>query len=101
MIPASSRSKQPPSEYYSRRTTPQGYRIVKFDEAINVLAIYELIQRRGYVSCQCFQASKHTCRHRQMIEIFIQYARVDQGWFYAYDTGEWLKPLISTRRRKR
>lgn len=91
---------QPGKELYGLRTTSQGYRIVKFDGDLNIIAIYELTLRRGYVSCQCFQANKSTCRHRQMIEIFTQQSRADKGWFYAYDTGEWLKPLIHNRRGK-
>ena len=89
----------PMPDLYGLRTTPQGYRIVKFDDLLNVLTTYELTQKRGYVSCQCFQASKETCRHRTMVRIFDHLNRADKGWFYEYDTGKWHKPIAMTIRR--
>jgi hypothetical protein len=73
--------------------------MVKFDEGLNVLTVYELTIRRGWISCQCFRANRETCRHRQMIALFVQHDRVDKGWFYDYGSGEWLKPLTQNRRR--
>lgn len=87
-------------EFYGLRTTPQGYRICKFDDLLNVLTVYELTQRRGWISCPCFQGGKSTCRHREMVSIFMQCNRIDKGWFYEYNTGQWLKPLTQTRRGK-
>ncbi len=87
-------------ELYGLRTTPQGYRIVKFDEDFNAIAIYEMKLWRGRVDCACFQANKSTCRHREMVTLFNQHNRADKGWFYRYDTGKWLSPLTKTRRRK-
>lgn len=88
-------------ELYGFRTIPKGYRIVKFDEWLEVQpeSIYELTVRRGWVHCPCHQGNKETCRHREMLKLFIQMNRVDKGWFYEYSASKWIAP-ITTRRRK-
>ncbi len=87
-------------ELYAYRKTAKGFRVVKFDEDHSVLTAYELEVRRNWVRCQCFAANRETCRHREMLKLFVQHDRVDKGWFYEWNTGKWVRPLNQTRRRK-
>lgn len=80
------------AELYTVRSLPNGFRMVKFDDLLNVLAVYELKQRR-VVHCECFRANTHTCRHREMLEMFKVKKRVNKGWFYNYTTGKWVAPI--------
>lgn len=75
-------------ELYSCRTIPNGYRMAKFDENFDLLATYEMVG-----GCSCFQAQRHTCRHREMLTVFINRNRVDTGHFLNYEDFTWLKPL--------
>ena len=75
---------------YNLKKTPDGYRMVKFDEWLNVEAVYEIQYRRGRFYCDCPQGQKApTCKHRDMIPVFCSKKAVDKGKFYCADTGEW------------
>lgn len=78
------------SELYSVRSTPRGYRMVKFDSLLNVQAVYEMRRYGLRVGCACFQANKDTCRHRAMVALFVEKKAVDSGRFYDYEQGKWL-----------
>ena len=76
--------------WYNMRLTPDGYRVVKFDNLFWVEQIYNIAYRRGRFYCDCPQGMKaHTCRHRDMVPIFNQHKAVDSGKFYDYDNQEW------------
>lgn len=85
-------------ELYSMRSTHNGYRMVKFNEDLNVLATYDMPTFAGRLGCSCFQSSKPTCRHRQMAQIFLTFGRVDTGWFLNYEDLEWQPPLVESER---
>lgn len=78
---------------YSMRSTHSGYRIVKFDDLLNVEAVYEMQAIEGETACSCFQAKRPTCRHRKMFEVFYLNGKIDTGWFLDYDNQEWIAPL--------
>lgn len=67
--------------------------MVKFSDDLDVETIYEIELRRGRYHCQCFQGNKETCRHREMLAIFIDQKQVDTGLLYDYDTGLWESAL--------
>lgn len=78
---------------YVCRRVRTGYRVVKFDYDVNVMAVYEIEARRGYYNCPCPASRTFTCRHREMVEIFEDAGAVDRGRFYEYETGQWRRPL--------
>ena len=78
---------------YNCRTIPHGYRMVKFDQLLNVESTYDMPLFNGHIGCSCFQASRPTCRHRDMIERFITAQAIDTGRFYDYDGQQWLPAL--------
>jgi hypothetical protein len=76
--------------YYNLKSTPDGYRMAKFDEFMNVDAVYNITYRRGRFYCDCPQGGKApTCRHRDMVRTFCSHRAVDTGKFYCYDEDQW------------
>lgn len=84
-----------PELYNVRRIGIYTYRMVKFDGDFNVIDIHVLRKRSAIArfDCNCWHKNKHICRHRNMIELFILENKVDNGWFYDWDTGQWALPL--------
>jgi hypothetical protein len=75
---------------YNLKKTPDGYRMVKWDQYLNIEGIYNIIYRRGRFYCDCPQGQKHyTCKHRDMIPTFAQHKAIDSGRFYCQETGDW------------
>jgi hypothetical protein len=77
---------------YSCRKFPSGlYRLVKWDNDYNIVAIYEIFNDK----CECFQGMKKgTCRHtEEIIPEFERLDRVNSGWFYDYDNDQWDEPI--------
>jgi len=77
---------------YKMNSFPGWYRCVKFDDELNVEAVYDMPVTR-HVNCPCFQGNKSTCRHRTMVGIFEATHRVNTGWFLDFDKNEWKRPL--------
>ena len=72
------------------RHTPDGYRMVKWDQYLNIEGIYNITYRRGRHYCDCPQGQKsHTCKHREMIPMFARTKNIDSGRFYCQETGDW------------
>ncbi len=78
---------------YTCRRTDGGFRVVKFDEDVNVLAIYDLELTRSWMNCSCPASGKWTCRHREMIALFQSAGAVDRGQFLDYDSNRWRRPI--------
>ena len=75
---------------YNMKSTPDGYRMVKFDDYLNVEAVYEILYRRGRFYCDCPQGQKsHTCKHRELITTFTGHRAVNSGKFYCLETANW------------
>lgn len=83
------------SLYIVRRLGVHSFRMVKLDDDWNVEAIYILVERSPLTfSCDCFQKDKHECRHRRMMELFIQTKdRINTGWLYDYERKAWEPPI--------
>ena len=43
--------------------------------------------------CDCFASNKPTCRHREMIKIFLSDNAVDSGRTYDYDKKRWFDAI--------
>ena len=81
---------------YNMRSTPDGYRMVKWDEWLNIEAIYNITYNRGRHYCDCPQGQKHsTCKHRDLIPVFAGHKAINSGKFYCQETEEWI-PCIPT-----
>jgi hypothetical protein len=81
---------------YNLKRTPGGYRMVKFDFLLNVQEVYNIRYSRGRLHCECFAANKPTCRHRDMIPLFVTKRAVDSLKFYCYETQQWWQPIKMT-----
>lgn len=79
--------------YYNLRRMPDGYRMVKFDFLFNVEAVYYIRFSRGRFYCDCPAYKNVSCKHRDMVPIFLDHKAVDSGKFLCYDTGEW-HPMV-------
>lgn len=65
------------------------YRITKFDDGE---------PRSSYLcttaECECPGAHRDTCRHRQMLPIFIDQGLINTHWFLAWDNGKQIVDLL-------
>lgn len=78
---------------YSARTIPTGFRMVKWDDDLNVEAIYDMKQTSRATHCSCFQSNKPSCRHREMLKVFQAKKAVNKGRFYDFDHKRWYPAL--------
>src|SRR5712692_5314182 len=84
---------------YSLRTLPSGYAITKFDDDLEVQSTYVMTRQEipgraiGMIRCSCPASGRPTCRHREMVPLFILTNRVDTGWFYDHDAMKWYPPI--------
>lgn len=78
---------------YALRKSPLGFSITKFDTDFNPEATYELAPYAGNTdfSCSCPAGHRPSCRHRLMLPRML--GHVGDGWFYAYETQKWHRPL--------
>lgn len=63
------------------------YIIKKFDNDFNCEATYLVSE----TACSCPAGLRSSCRHRNMLSRMIPNA--NKGWFYAYETQKWHRPL--------
>jgi hypothetical protein len=81
------------SELYQIRTEGNRYRVVKFNSWWNVIAIYYVFRSNHRWHCDCPRSGIVSCRHRRMVQLFLQEKKVDTGWFYDHTTGIWERPV--------
>ncbi len=88
---------------YQCRSEDGGLRVVKFSDDLEVESVYHLRRNRGRFSCECFAANRPSCRHREMIKVFIETSGIDTGRFYDWDHGKWrpsLRRLLWPQRKR-
>ena len=74
-------------------STPNTFTISKLSEDLEVLGSYTLTESgSGALHCDC-PAHKPWCRHCAMLRLFQAEERVGLGWFYRFETEEWVPPL--------
>jgi hypothetical protein len=79
---------------YNLKKTPDGYRMVKFDQNLNIESVYEIQYRRGRFYCDCPAGGKSsTCRHREMIQEFTRHRAVNSGKFFDFENRTWVAPI--------
>jgi hypothetical protein len=75
---------------YSVRSNGEAeFTITKFDNDLNPEATYAL----SLHECDCPAGHRPTCRHRQMLPIFLARDAVDSGAFYDFEGKQWFAPL--------
>ena len=76
---------------YSLRSAsdPGQYTIIKFDHDFNPQETYALSAQE----CTCPAGPRPTCRHRKMLQSFLDKGHLNDGWFLDWDTRMWRKPL--------
>jgi hypothetical protein len=80
---------------YNAKKTPNGIRITKFDDDLEVESSY----LTSAIACECPAGSRDTCRHRQMLPDFIATKRVGSWWFLDWDNRKWVDPFKKAWRR--
>lgn len=68
---------------YNCRSTksPETFVITKFDSDLNPEASYSITAH----VCQCPAYRRPSCRHRDMLPVFLRHGRVDSGWMLDWD----------------
>lgn len=74
---------------YNCKSVSDGYRITKFTKDYVVEASY-IVSAEG---CDCPAGVKPICRHRTMMLEFERTNHIDDGWFFIWDTRQWLAPV--------
>jgi len=72
-------------EYRGDRVQGDEYAVTKFDKLGGEADVYFVVRSTFGEDCTCKAAHRITCRHRQMVNIFLQAERVNGNWRYNYD----------------
>lgn len=70
---------------YNCKHAGDEYRITKFEDDAPISSYL-----CTFDECDCQAGQRPTCRHRQMLPLFIAREAVDTGWWYDYDRGGWV-----------
>lgn len=82
------------SDLYSvRRLSTSTYRFVKFDDLLNPVATYSVVDCGWHTQCNCPRSNFPSCRHREMLPVFFRSRAVDTGKFYDFDHKRWAPAL--------
>ncbi len=74
---------------YNCKHADGGYRLTKFTKDYEVESSY-VVSAEG---CDCPAGIRPVCRHRTMLPFFLEHEHVDDGWFFIWDTRQWLRPI--------
>lgn len=79
------------SLYNCRSRRDGAFSITKFDEDLNPVSTYALVPTRdnpNAMICECPASSRKSCRHRDMLPMFLAAGRVDTGWVLDWDNDQ-------------
>jgi len=82
-------------DVYSVRTEGNRLRITKFTKDLHPVQFYcvEETADGGY-RCNCPQSNRGPCKHFDIMDSYALYPeRIDKGWFYCHQTGDWFPPI--------
>ena len=74
---------------YNCKHADGGYRLTKFTKDYEVESSY-VVSAEG---CDCPAGIRPVCRHHTMLPFFLEHDHVDDGWFFIWDTRQWLPPI--------
>lgn len=72
---------------YNIKSLDGQFSITKFDGDLNPEANYVVSE----TDCTCPAGHRPTCRHRQMLPVFLSCDAVDQAVYWDHEAGEWLR----------
>lgn len=73
--------------FYSMRSHDGGFSITKFDADLNPLDTYQVSPD----ACTCPAGVRPSCRHRQMLPVFIAADAIDQPMFWSFEEQAWFR----------
>lgn len=68
--------------------TTENWTVTKMDRDWEVEDTYYVSKHVSV--CSCFAGSKSTCRHRQLVDIFVAEQKVDSREAYDFDKQRWV-----------
>ena|SRR5882762_4943159 len=86
-------------DVYSVRTEGNRMRVTKFTKDLHPVQFYciEETPDGGY-RCNCPQSNRGPCKHFDIMDSYALYPeRIDKGWFYCHQTGDWFPPIENDR----
>lgn len=80
--------------YAVRQLSATQFVVSKLGEDFIPSATYNIFEnpKSGALACDC-PAYKPWCRHCDILRKFQAEGRINSGWFYNFDTKEWIPPL--------
>jgi hypothetical protein len=76
--------------YNAKSQMPSEFVVTKFDDDLNVESSYLLLSTPEGLVCECPAGVRPSCRHRDMLPLFVKYNRVNSNWVLDWDGGkEW------------
>lgn len=71
---------------YTCRHDGDQYRITKLTNNLDVESSYLCT----FDECECPAGVRPSCRHRQMLPMFVDRGAIDTGWMLDFDRGGWI-----------
>lgn len=80
--------------YQIHKVTEHQFKCLKFDMDFTPKGGYEISIVKKRMECSCYASNRPTCRHRQMLALSLKEKKINGGWYYDFDRGEWHSPAI-------
>ena len=77
---------------------PNHWNVVKMERDHDVVEIYDVSRHvlgqdsTAIWGCGCYASNKSTCRHREMVKLFLEEGAVGSRKAYDYDKQKWILP---------
>lgn len=65
------------------------YTISKFSNDGDYQSAYTVSE--DTYTCTCPAAQRESCRHREMLQTFIEEDHIGDGWMYDFDNDQWIE----------
>src|SRR5258708_37123932 len=91
--------------WYTVRIEDRHYAVIKFDDLFFLERVHEIYRHPtkdwAYICITRVDTCPLNCRHKIILSLFKQNDKIDKGWFYDYDTQEWMMPITVMKIRKK
>lgn len=77
--------------YICREIPDEGFVISKIGDYDDEIARYKVSKRE----CSCPSGNRPTCKHRSMLDFFLHYKHVNDGWLLNWDNRQWTEPFLT------
>ena len=87
-------------DWYNVKPEGIGWRVYKFSSDRDPQGSYFISSHNGQPSmCECFAGTKHTCRHRDLVRMFLMNeefrTKMINSWLYNYDKDKYIEPAFA------